>query len=97
MRTDLSLIHQNDSKRIVIDVKFYQNMFHQYFDKQSIHSKHLYQIVTYLMHQPQDEDLRGILIYPHCGYGEVQECYRWNDRITVKIYNINLDQLWNEI
>jgi 5-methylcytosine-specific restriction enzyme subunit McrC len=96
MKTDISLTHKNGKQKIVIDAKFYKNMFQENFGKASFHSHNLYQLFTYLMHQPKELQLRGILIYPFNGR-EVDETYRWDERIRVEVKTINLDDSWSEI
>jgi len=56
----------------------------------------MYQLFTYLMHQKEDLDVRGILIYPYNGT-EVNEFYRWSDRITIEMLTVNLEDSWADI
>ncbi|MHA6252204.1 McrC family protein [Oceanobacillus sp. CAU 1775] len=97
MLTDITLSHRKENKRIVMDAKFYKNMFQRFHDKNSFHSGNLYQLFTYLMHQPEDCDLRGILIYPANDQPEISESYEWNERIQMEIYSLDLDASWNGI
>ncbi|WP_338452568.1 hypothetical protein R4Z09_12220 [Niallia oryzisoli] len=96
MRTDISLTHKNGLEKIVMDAKFYKNVFQEHFGKASFHSHNLYQLFTYLMHQPKESNLRGILIYPFNG-AEVNETYRWDERITMEVKTVNLDDSWKGI
>ncbi len=96
MKTDVSMIHKKNKEKIIIDAKFYKNMFQQYYDKSSFHSHNLYQMFSYLMHQPNDMKVKGILIYPQNGY-MVNETYKWNENVSVKVISINLDSSWNTI
>jgi 5-methylcytosine-specific restriction enzyme subunit McrC len=96
MKTDVSLTHKNGQQKVVIDAKFYKNIFQENFGKASLHSHNLYQLFTYLMHQPQQMNLRGILIYPFNGVN-VDETFSWNDRITMEVMTINLDDSWKKI
>lgn len=48
------------------------------------------------MHQPDDLDLRGILIYPFNGV-EVDETFKWDDRIKIDVLTLNLDNSWKDI
>lgn len=96
MRTDISMIHKKRSEKIVMDAKFYRNLFQTHYGKSSFHSHNLYQLFTYLMHQPASDCLRGILVYPTNGI-EVSEKYKWSDRITVEVMTVNLDDSWSEI
>ncbi|WP_222594278.1 McrC family protein [Halolactibacillus miurensis] len=97
MKTDISFMNKRDKKCIVMDAKFYRDMFQHNFEKQSFHSHNLYQIFTYLMHQPESESLRGILIYPEYLYGKIDESYRWDEQTTIEIYSLNLNQPFRKI
>lgn len=97
MLTDVSLIHRTESKKIIIDAKFYKNAFQTYHGKNSFHSHNMYQLFTYLMHQSKDlEHLKGILIYPYNGEN-VSEVYKWNDQLTIEIATVNLNNTWDEV
>jgi 5-methylcytosine-specific restriction enzyme subunit McrC len=96
MKTDVSLIHKNGLQKIVIDAKFYKNIFQEFHGKASFHSHNMYQLFTYLMHQPKERQLRGILIYPLNGV-EVKETYRWDERMTMEVMTVNLDDSWKGI
>jgi 5-methylcytosine-specific restriction enzyme subunit McrC len=96
MRTDVSLTHKNALEKIVIDAKFYKNVFQENYGKSSFHSHNMYQLYTYLMHQPIEMNLRGILIYPFNGIA-VDEAYRWDERMTMEVMTVNLDDSWKDI
>lgn len=96
MRTDISLTHKHEKQKIIMDAKFYKNAFQEYYGKASFHSHNMYQLFTYLMHQEDDIKVRGILIYPFNGT-EVNETYRWSERISVEIYTVNLEDPWQRI
>ena len=96
MVTDISLTNRNGKEKIIMDAKFYKHIFQEHFGKESFHSHNLYQLFTYLMHQPKELKLRGILIYPNKGK-DVQESFVWDERITIEVMTLNLDSSWNEI
>lgn len=97
MLTDVSLTHRKKQKKIIIDAKFYKNMFQVNYDKISFHSGNMYQMFTYLNHQPNElEQLRGILIYPFNGQ-EINEVYQWDDRMKMEVLTVNLGEKWHEI
>jgi 5-methylcytosine-specific restriction enzyme subunit McrC len=96
MRTDISLIHKSGTEKIVMDAKFYKHMFQESYGKTSFHSHNLYQLFTYLMHQPKSLSLRGILIYPYNGT-HVREVYRWNETVTMEVMTLDLNQSWGGI
>lgn len=96
MKTDVSLTHRNGREKIIIDAKFYKNIFQENYGKSSFHSHNMYQLFTYLMHQPKELKLRGILIYPFNGT-EVGESYRWDERMSMEVVTLNLDESWKRI
>jgi 5-methylcytosine-specific restriction enzyme subunit McrC len=59
-------------------------------------TSYMYQMYTYLMHQPTEMNVRGVLIYPFNGV-EVDEVYRWDERMTMEVMTLNLDDCWKEI
>ena len=96
MRTDISLIHKREPKKIVVDAKFYKNVFQEFYGKASFQSHNMYQLFTYLMHQSDDIEVQGVLIYPYNGTN-VDETYQWNERVTMKVMTVNLDESWEKI
>lgn len=96
MKTDVSLTHKNGRQKIIMDAKFYKNLFQENFGKSSFHSHNLYQLFTYLMHQPKELNLRGILIYPFNGVA-VDETFHWDDRMMVEIRTLYLNDSWYDI
>lgn len=96
MRTDISLIHKREQKKIVMDAKFYKNVFQEFHGKASFRSNNMYQLFTYLMHQSEDIDVQGVLIYPYNG-ADVDETYKWNERVTMRVKTVNLDASWKRI
>ncbi|WP_181884501.1 5-methylcytosine restriction system specificity protein McrC [Neobacillus piezotolerans] len=96
MQTDVSLTHKNGHEKIIIDAKFYKYIFQENYGKSSFRSHNLYQLFTYLMHQPSYPQIRGVLIYPYNGK-EVDEVYQWDERIKMQVVTINLEDSWNRI
>lgn len=96
MRTDISLTHKHEKRKIIMDAKFYKNVFQEYYGKASFHSHNMYQLFTYLMHQEEDVQVRGILIYPFNGT-EVNESYSWSEKISLEVLTVNLDESWASI
>ena len=96
MRTDVSLTNKNGLEKIVIDAKFYKNTFQEHYGKASFHSHNMYQLFTYLQHQPKEKNLRGILIYPYNSV-DLNESYIWDERTIMQVMTINLDSSWENI
>jgi 5-methylcytosine-specific restriction enzyme subunit McrC len=96
MKTDVSLSHKNGLEKIIIDAKFYKNVFQENFGKSTFHSHNMYQLFTYLMHQKKELQLRGILIYPMNGT-DVDEKYQWSENVWMEVMTVDLDGSWKEI
>lgn len=69
METDISV--RNKKKTLIIDAKYYLNTLGSYYDSESIHSAHLYQLNAYLKNlearDNQDKEASGLLLYPFSG------------------------------
>lgn len=97
MLTDVSLTHHTKHEKIIIDAKFYRHMFQRHYDKKTFHSHNLYQMFTYVMHQPQSHRVRGILIYPKNQVEDIYEVYSRDERISLEVASLDLNAAWNEI
>ncbi|PWA07898.1 hypothetical protein DCC39_15975 [Pueribacillus theae] len=97
MLTDVSLTHRYKPEKVIIDAKFYRHLFQRHFDRATFHSHNLYQIFTYVMHQPAFKRVRGILIYPGNQAGELHEIYSWDERMAIEIVSLDLNASWREI
>lgn len=49
MKRDVSLTHKNGRQMIVMDAKFYRNIFQEHFGKASFHSHNRYQQFPYMI------------------------------------------------
>ena len=96
MRTDVSLVHKTEPRKMIIDAKFYKQMFQSNFGKESFHSHNLYQLFTYLMHQNDQLLTEGVLIYPQNGQA-INEVYRWHENVTLRVMTVDLNADWPEI
>ncbi|WP_282034448.1 McrC family protein [Metabacillus indicus] len=96
MQTDISLLKRDCTEKIIIDAKFYKNVFQENYGKSSFQSHNLYQLFTYLMHQPKEMNVRGILIYPF-NEVEVNESYRWSERVAMEVMTVDLGDSWKRI
>ena len=63
MQTDIML--QFKEKTLIIDAKYYGSTLQKQFEKYSLHSNNLYQIITYLKNLDKDNtgNVAGILLY----------------------------------
>jgi 5-methylcytosine-specific restriction enzyme subunit McrC len=96
MKTDITI--RNENKVIVIDTKYYENMFQYHYlnpDKPKFRSGNIYQLYTYLNNLKEDKTIEGMLLYPN-----TTSTIR-NERIVsgkkIMINNINLNQYWKKI
>lgn len=94
MRTDILLTSQN--RKLIIDAKYYSKTLQSYFDKQTFHSGHLYQLLAYLDSLYCNYQIHeGLLLYPEVN-GPLNETYKINNK-TVHIRTINLTEDWKQI
>lgn len=95
METDITII--GNVRTLIIDAKYYKNIFSGRHDAQKFHSPNLYQLMNYLLaYKPmQGQKISGLLIYP-----QVKEAvkHRYNvNGFDVGLCTINLDQEWTQI
>ena len=92
MQTDISLL--SNSRKIIIDTKYYKETFQTYYDSEKIHSQHLYQLFSYLKNISTKSDLdaecEGILIYPTI-QKEIHLQYK-HEKQRISIFTLNLAQ-----
>lgn len=97
MFTDITLL--SDSKKIIIDTKYYKEAFKSRFEKQKISSGNLYQLFAYLKNQENDSELTqscvGILLYPS-GHSDFEYSYKYENH-KIRVMSINLNQDWQQI
>lgn len=103
MKTDISLIDRVNKEKIIIDAKYYADIFSKSFNADKIRSTHLYQLFTYLNHSSDIYLTRGILIYPTNGV-KVDEIYNISIQVgieiqqsTIRIFTLDLNQKWQDI
>ena len=97
METDISL--ENETEKIIIDAKYYQETMKKNYGKEKIQSTNLYQLFSYLLNQEDDsektQNAKGILLYPTIEK-EYNLNYKFkNHQIQIKTLNLNAD--WREI
>ena len=72
MQTDIVLEHKKAGRRIVIDTKFNAVVTRSRYREESLRSKYLYQIYSYVMSQEREGDslskrASGLLLHPSVG------------------------------
>ncbi|MGQ4276867.1 5-methylcytosine-specific restriction endonuclease system specificity protein McrC [Pseudidiomarina sp. E22-M8] len=96
MRTDISL--SSKSQKLIIDAKYYKQTLSSFYDKQSLHSANLYQLLSYIDSYSAHNKrygVEGMLIYPVVT-NEVNERYVINGK-RVYIRTVNLAADWTTI
>ncbi len=97
MQTDITL--ENANKKIIIDAKYYKETMALNYDKEKIHSSHLYQLNSYLLHQqssdPKTKCATGILLYPTIE--EEFDLHFTYEEHNIFIKTINLNTHWSHI
>ncbi len=97
MQTDISL--ENENRKIIIDAKYYKETMTVNYDKEKIHSSHLYQLNSYLLHQQtsnsKTKNATGILLYPTIEE-EFDLHYTYQNH-NIYIKTINLNTHWSNI
>ncbi len=97
METDISL--RSAQKTLIIDAKYYSRTFQKYYDKESIHSGNIFQIMAYLdniqLRGGNDSNAEGMLLYPVVD-SHVSETYKMNGK-TIHIKTIDLGANWRDI
>lgn len=96
MRTDVTLTDENNT--LIIDAKYYKQIFQQNYNKKIIHSNNLYQMFTYVKNksiqfQDKNQIVSGIILYAKTD----EEEYPYNtynmsgNKISVKVLDLNQD------
>jgi 5-methylcytosine-specific restriction enzyme subunit McrC len=97
MKTDISIT--SPRRKIIIDTKYYKECFQEYYDKATLISKHLYQLLAYLENHDSQEKSEikseGMLLYPTVRT-EVSLLYILMGH-KINIHTINLNQPWRGI
>lgn len=96
MKTDITI--RNKHKVIVIDTKYYDNMFQHHYrnpDKPKFRSNNIYQLYTYLNNLKEEKEIEGMLLYPNTTTTVRNERIVSGKRIMIN--NINLNQEWKKI
>lgn len=97
MMTDIVL--KKESRKIIIDTKYYKNAFQTYYGIQKIRSPNLYQLFSYLKNQESDSELtlncEGILLYPSIK-NEFVYSFKYENH-KIRIMSVNLNQDWQNI
>jgi 5-methylcytosine-specific restriction enzyme subunit McrC len=97
MRTDVSLA--SSERKLVIDTKYYSQTLQKHYDKQSIHSGHMYQLFSYVKNLQVKEQhgrtIEGMLLYPTVG---TTLNLRYSIQAhSIRIATVDLNADWKQI
>jgi 5-methylcytosine-specific restriction enzyme subunit McrC len=98
MKTDISIT--SATRKIIIDTKYYKECFQEHYDKRTIISAHMYQLIEYLENSDKQSGMdfksEGMLLYPAVSHEEAIPFQRLRGhKITIR--TINLNQEWKGI
>ncbi|NUY01692.1 5-methylcytosine restriction system specificity protein McrC [Paraburkholderia youngii] len=99
MNTDVTLIGKD--RHLIIEIKYTKTLFQTYFEKSSLRSEHLYQVLTYLEQQAAANTLENrpvpeaILLYPAATH-RIDARYRIKGR-QLRVMTLDLAQPWEGI
>ncbi|MCE1247026.1 MAG: hypothetical protein LWY06_10315 [Firmicutes bacterium] len=98
MQTDITL--ESPERKIIIDTKYYKDMYRTHYEKKSINQNHMNQITSYLNNTAasgaeKDLNCAGILLYPAIN-DHANHNYKYqNHRILIQ--TIDLTDEWRNI
>jgi len=100
MKTDTSLTAKDDSRKIVVETKYYKNIFQSQFDShKKFSSANLYQIYAYLKNLESkggsNSNCEGMLLYAAVDQ-DIEYHYALPGH-SLKVKTLNLDQDWQAI
>ncbi|TGD80816.1 5-methylcytosine restriction system specificity protein McrC [Hymenobacter wooponensis] len=98
MRTDVSL--SADTRKIILDCKYYKQALKTHYDKEKLISGHLYQLYAYVQHarlQDLARPVEGLLLYPAVN-SSFQHTYSLNGTPHhLRVATLNLNQPWQQV
>ena len=97
METDISI--RDGRRTLIIDAKYYSQTFQSYYDKETIHSSNIYQIMAYLNNIKEyggiDANAEGMLLYPVVDK-KLRETYDMQGH-KIHICTLDLSREWKDI
>ncbi len=94
MRSDITLEYENQV--LIIDAKYYANIYGNYYEKRSWHSNNIYQIYAYVKNKKisvhPGTSVSGMLLYAGTDENVVPQSYLLGkDEISINILDLNAD------
>ena len=97
MKTDVVL--KNQSQLIIIDTKYYKDVFQKFHGVNKVHSENMYQMISYLVNLEKKgfpySEASGILLYPQNDTSVYLDFSVLGHRIGIR--TLNLFQPWQKI
>lgn len=97
MKTDVTL--RSTTRQVVIETKYYADSLQTYYEKRTVHSQNLYQLMSNLRSSAKgwrgELPIEGILLYPAAA--SRPDLRFIIEGHPVRIYSLNLDQPWNGV
>lgn len=102
METDVTLDNPKEGKRIILDAKYYNEMFvSRYGTSMKLRREHISQIQSYIDNQedpqrPYTLQANGIMVYPKTDIDVTNKDYAFGDHI-LRFCTVDLGQDWRQI
>ena len=103
METDVTLDNPNEGKRIILDAKYYEEMFDvsRFNKKKTLRSEHIRQIESYIKNQedpsvPYTLLTKGIMVYPKTDVEVTYKDYLSGEHL-LRFCTVDLAQDWRQI
>lgn len=98
MVTDISI--ESENSKVVIDTKYYRDALQRYYDREKIHSQHIFQIFAYLKNLEirggVNQHCTGVLLYPTVD-NDVHFSTPLDQNHNLIVHTLNLNQDWKLI
>jgi 5-methylcytosine-specific restriction enzyme subunit McrC len=97
MQTDVTL--RAPKRTIIIDTKFYREVLvSNRWGSQKLRSEHLYQILSYMRHSEEQDQIKteGILLYADTGRDDLHLDYEISNQ-RLRVHTLHLNRPWPEI
>jgi 5-methylcytosine-specific restriction enzyme subunit McrC len=97
LRTDVCL--QRPDETLILDAKFYHSTLSRYYDRESVHSAHLYQMLAYCQNlrsaSPSLHRVSGVIVYPTT---DRELDFQYNlHKMPIRICTVNLSANWQTV
>lgn len=97
MKTDVTLSYKG--KKLIIDAKYYSNIFQYHYNSSSFHNGNIYQIFTYVknMDKEQNGSVSGLLLYAQTEHEIVPDSWQKMQGNDIGVMTLNLNDNFETI